>query len=121
MSWYMPKARSIAVFQSFKPFSEVTLTLLIDASKDKEKVTIPNTAFILVAPLEMPLTRVISSQIIKLNIKKPIVDTKIRFAKFIPLTEIMINIAAVDKVAAFKPTMPSFSSISIIIKPIRLP
>ena len=117
----MPKARSIAIFQSFKPFAEVTLTLLMDASKDKEKVTIPNTAFILVAPLEMPLTSVISSQTIKLNIKKLIVDTKIRFAKFIPLIETMINIAAVVKVAAFRPTMPSFSSISIMIKPIMLP
>ena len=117
----MPKARSIAVFQSFKPFSEVTLTLLMDASKDKEKVTIPNTAFILVAPLEMTLTREISSQIIKPNIKKIIVETEIIFTKFIPLAETMINIAAVDKVAAFRPTMPSFSSISMMIKPIRLP
>ena len=117
----MPKARSIAVFQSFKPFSEVTLTLLIDASKDMEKVTIAKTAFILVAPLEMPVTRVISSQTIKLNIKKLIVDTKIGFAKFIPLTTTMINIAAVDKVEAIRPTMPSFSSISMMIKPIRLP
>ena len=56
MSMNMPKARSIAVFQSFKPFSEVTLTLLIDASKDMEKVKIAKTAFILVAPLEMPVT-----------------------------------------------------------------
>ena len=117
----MPKARSIAVFQSFKPFSEVTLTLLIDASKDMEKVTIAKTAFILVAPLEMPVTRVISSQTIKLNIKKLIVDMKIGFAKFIPLTETMINIAAVDKVEAIRPTMPSFSSISIMMKPIMLP
>ena len=60
----MPKARSIAVFQSFKPFSEATLTLLIDASKDMEKVTIAKTAFILVAPLEMPVTRVISLSLI---------------------------------------------------------
>ena len=117
----MLKARSIAVFQSFNPSSELTLTLVIDASKDREKVTIPNTAFALVAPLEMPLTKAISSQIIKPNIKKIIVDTKIIFTKFIPLTETIINIAAVDKVAAFKPTMPSFSSISMMIKPIRLP
>ena len=69
MSMNMLKARSIAVFQSFNPSSELTLTLVIDPSKDREKVTIPNTAFALVAPLEMPLTKAISSQIIKPNIK----------------------------------------------------
>ena len=117
----MPKARSIAVFQSFKPSSEITLTLLIDASKDMEKVTIPTTAFILVASLEMPLTKATSSQIIKVVIERAIVDTKIRFAKFIPLTETTTNIAAVVKVAALRPTMPSFSSMSMMIKPIRVP
>ena len=49
------------------------------------------------------------------------VDTKIRFAKFIPLTETKTNIAAVVKVAALRPTMPSFSSMSIMMKPIRVP
>jgi hypothetical protein len=117
----MPKARSIAVFQSLRPFSEVTLTLLIDASNDMEKVKIAKNAFILVATLEMSVTRLMSSQTIKLNIKKLIVDTKIGFAKFIPLTETMINIAAVDKVEAIRPIMPSFSSISIMMKPIMLP
>ena len=117
----MPKARSIAVFQSFKPSSEITLTLLIDASKDMEKVTIPSTAFILIANLEMPLTKATSSQIIKVKIEREIVDTKIKFAKFIPLTETATNIAAVVKVAAFRPTMPSFSSMSMMMKPIKVP
>ena len=117
----MPKARSIAVFQSFKPSSEITLTLLIDASKDIEKVIIPSTAFILLASLEIPLTKPINSQIIRDKIKREIVGTKIRFAKFIPVTETTTNIAAVVKVAALRPTMPSFSSMSMMIKPIRAP
>ncbi len=46
MSRYMLKARSIAVFQSFNPLSELTLTMLIETSNDKEKIIIPATAFI---------------------------------------------------------------------------
>ena len=118
---YILKARSMAVFQSFKPCSELTLTMLMDASKDIEKITIPTTAFILAATLEMPLTRATSSQRIRIKIERAIIDTKIGFAKFIPLTETKTNIAAVVKAATLRPLIPSFSSISIMIKPIILP
>ena len=118
---YILKARSIAVFQSFKPLSELTLTMLMEASNDMEKVTIPITAFIFCAPLEIPPTSVASSQIISIMIREATVNTKIGFAKFIPLTETKTNIAAVVRVAPLSPVKPSFSSISIIMKPIKEP
>ena len=117
----MLKARSIAVFQSFNPLSELTLTMLIETSNDKEKIIIPATAFICIAPLEMPLTSPESSQIINTRIREAMIDTKTEVAKFIPLTETTTNIAAVVKVAAFRPTMPSFSSMSMMMKPITVP
>ena len=106
----MPKARSIAVFQSFNHSSELTLTLVIDASKDREKVTIPNTAFALVAPLEMPLTKAISSQIIKPNIKKIIVDTKIIFTKANSDTDGRIINSMIDNYVNNHDNTISFSS-----------
>ncbi len=118
---YILKARSIAVFQSFKPLSELTLTMLIEASNDMEKVIIPITAFIFCAPLEIPPTSVASSQIINIMIREATVDTKIAFAKLTPLTETKTNIAAVIRVAPLNPVMPSFSSISIMMKPITEP
>ena len=69
----------------------------------------------------MPLISAISSQKINIKIKKITIETKIRFAKFIPLIEVKINIAAVVKVAPLRPVIPSFSSISMIIKPIKDP
>ena len=69
----------------------------------------------------MPLMSATSSQKINIKIKKITVDTKIKFAKFIPLTEAKINIAAVVKVAPLRPVIPSFSSISMMMKPIRDP
>ena len=64
-----------------------------------EKVIIPITAFIFCPPLDIPLTSVASSQIINIMIREATVDTKIGFAKFIPLTETKTNIAAVVRVA----------------------
>ena len=93
----------------------------MDASKDIEKITIPATAFILAATLEMPLTRATSSQRIRITIERAIIDTKIGFAKFIPLTETKTNIAAVVKVAPLRPLIPSFSSMSMMMKPITVP
>ena len=93
----------------------------MEASNDMEKVTIPITAFIFCAPLDIPLTSVASSQIINIMIREATVDTKIGFAKFIPLTETKTNIAAVVRVAPLRPVMPSFSSISIMMKPITEP
>ena len=93
----------------------------MEASNDIEKTTIPATAFIFRAPLDMPLISAASSQIINIKIKSATVNKKARFAKFIQLTETKINIAAVVKVAPLSPVMPSFSSMSIMMKPIIEP
>ena len=93
----------------------------MEASNDMEKVIIPITAFIFCAPLDIPMTSATSSQVINIIIREATVNTKIALAKFIPLTETKTNIAAVVKVAPLSPVMPSFSSISIMMKPIKDP
>jgi len=117
----MLKAREIAVSQSFRPWSALTLTELIETNKDIEKITIPAMAFILLVPREIFLNMEKNSAKIKMRIKATTINTKIGFAKLIPVITATINIAAVVKVAPLRPVMPSFSSMSMTIKPITEP
>ena len=78
-------------------------------------------AFFLAYPREIFLNIEKNSAKSRIKIKAVTIVIKIGFAKLIPVTATTINIAALVKVASFRPVMPSFSSMSITIKPITKP